>query len=458
MNSAGMYSAGMISKESNAMESTMGKTMMGNDKNETNGMDNTEAGMMTDSTTGETAMRDETPDKSTLLSLHAITSTSAALEAALAKSCFDSARRMAERLELEEARALFALACALGSGEASLHCAKLLLMGKWNDEVEQLKEEAKLKLESDMQHQPAKVKGKLVIKEIRAMQKANRLGMRYDATPPRDPKQAVKLLKFASSDIHASSATRGNACLELGKIRFFPDKEEDFSLITHEEAIGKLEQAAVLEHTPGAWYMLGTALYENSDENDFASKTKALECFKHAAEQENDPEAYYFLGHYLKSTESDLPRARELFLKAADELEHGPSNVYLAKWALETEDLDEARERMKLGLKYGDAEAAHLLADGHFYGSFGLVKDLTVALQLYQIAGAGGEPEGWLSAGAMFYERGDYEECYRCYEKAAEGGNSDAWRRIADLYMTGRGVALNKEAGERILKLLKESE
>lgn len=51
----------------------------------------------------------------------------------------------------------------------------------------------------------------------------------------------------------------------------------------------------------------------------------------------------------------------------------------------------------------------------------------------------------------MHYTMGSFEEAFRCYQTAAEGGNMFAWRSLASMYALGEGVPQSEQMAKNIL-------
>ena len=361
--------------------------------------------------------------------------------------------------ELEEVRSLIAIAVAHGNAKAKLYCARLFLLGDWPISIPPKGQT----IDDVNDKRTAKEKGMAVIKEIRAIQKKRKKGERFDAKPPRDVKKAIELFRELGSQVGViDKRTAGEALLEIGDAHFFPGEEyaeESVKLVSANEALSAYEKAARDLGAPGAWYRLGSALEQGSEIDGLqGNSVAARKCFERAVEAEDDPEAHVYLAHYYRTEGNDPNRARSHLLRAAQQHNSSSAQVYLARWALEEGKEGEALQWLLSAEKLGDAEAAHLLADAHLQGSLGLEKDLRRAVKLYRIAGEGGSEDAWLSAGALHFEMEEYEDAFKCYEQAAEMGSSDAWTRIADLYMSGRGVPQSKETAVRILELLKSNQ
>ena len=359
--------------------------------------------------------------------------------------------------DLEETRSLLATAVTHGNPKAKLYCARLFLIGEWPIRIDNT-EEHELERDEESDKRSAKEKGMEVIRQIRAIQKKRKKGERYDAKPPKDLKQSMELLRDLGSSCK-DRVVRGDALMELGDAHFFPEEDDTealANLVSAEEALKAYETAAKACQTRGAWYRLGSALMEGSER--FQPDTeRAKTCFQRAIDEEDDPDAHFYMGHLLRAEDSD--QAMRHLLHAAEAHQHRQAMVYLARMAMERNDDIQARKWLLAAEKLGDPEAIHLLADAYLAGTLGFEKDLQRALRYYRMAGAAGSEEALLSAGAMHYDREEFEEAFKCYEQAAETlGSVEAWRRMAHLYLHGQGVTQSKETAMRILELIGKSE
>ncbi|KAH9257340.1 hypothetical protein BASA81_004497 [Batrachochytrium salamandrivorans] len=364
---------------------------------------------------------------------------------ATARSKLESApNAQLSQAELEEVRGLIAMAVFHDNDEAKLFAAGLLLSGAWpaTGTTSQKKEE-----EEEL---TARQRGMRVIKEIRKMQKANRLG--YSRVPPKDPEMAAQLLRTI-----ATPQFKAQAMLDLGDLYFFPEEEEGTkAVVSKEEALQAYETACSLQQ-PGAHYRLACAKLDVGDES------AALEHFKLAANLENDADAHLYLAHHYK-TGGENAKARQYLDVACNQLDNSDAMTYLARWEMELGNEFEAVQLLVRAAKQDNAEAMHLLADAHVDGSLGLDVDLPRAITLYCKSGeVGRNAQAWMSAGALalqVFAEDQYEFVFQCYTNAteccSEGGevHDEAWRRLAHLYLAGKGVERNEETGNRILKLI----
>lgn len=371
---------------------------------------------------------------------------------ATARSKLESAPDAAAQLsqaELEEVRGLIAMAVFHDNDEAKLFASGLLLSGAWPATGATSHNE-----QEDEKELTARQRGMRVIKEIRKMQKANRLG--YSRVPPKDPEMAAQLLRTI-----AAPRFKAQAMLDLGDLYFFPNTEEESgsgskAAVSQEEALQAYETACSLQQ-PGAHYRLACARLEVGDEPG------ALEHFTLAAELENDADAHLYLAHHYKTLGEDASARRHLDV-ACNALDNADAMTYLARWELELGNEFEAVQLLVRAAKQDSAEAMHLLADAHVDGSLGLDVDLPRAITLYCKSGeVGRNAQAWMSAGALalkVFAEDRHDFVFQCYTNAteccSEGGevHDEAWRRLAHLYLAGKGVERDEEAGNRILKLI----
>lgn len=69
----------------------------------------------------------------------------------------------------------------------------------------------------------------------------------------------------------------------------------------------------------------------------------------------------------------------------------------------------------------------------------------------YTTAADLGHADASYCLGVMHYTMGRKEEAFRCYQTAAEGGTTLAWRNLASMYALGEGVARSEQMAKSIL-------
>lgn len=74
----------------------------------------------------------------------------------------------------------------------------------------------------------------------------------------------------------------------------------------------------------------------------------------------------------------------------------------------------------------------------------------------YSSAADDGHADASYCLGVMQYAMGNFEEAFRRYQTAAEGGNVLAWRNLASMYALGEGVPRSEQMAKKILSTFGE--
>lgn len=193
----------------------------------------------------------------------------------------------------------------------------------------------------------------------------------------------------------------------------------------------------------------------------------ALECFEKAVEL-GDDDARYFLGvNILNENEATVARRRTGLdmINTAAINGHTGAMYYLSllhrngnrELGIEP-NLHLFRYFLDEAADVDDAESLFMRAHCRFYGEDGYDLDLPLACVEFERAGTMGVMEGFVSAGAMYHHgkgvKQDKRRAFELYQLAGEGGNIEGWKNIAVCYMTGDGIPKCEKTAKYILKTM----
>jgi TPR repeat protein len=345
-----------------------------------------------------------------------------------------------------------------------------------------------------------------VLKEIRAMQRANKRRQRAVQRPPaglplpgvRDVGLAERWLTEAASVGHVPSMVAlGNVCLHEAPARPLQAIEwyqascgwqehwapDDCSV----EDEARMVVEAIQDHHPSTdgLFNLGLIWHDGirevgtecgSSEKCESSERRflvvprppaAAVCFLAGATL-GDASCQFWMGYSYHQGDAAAGIDRDSasavrWLERAGESGHGGALHYLSLMhrsrdeALGVADLVAASdastsEAVANALLTRAAEANHgpaLLQLGQFLarGEEGFEQNARAAMEAFLRAGEQGEAGGFASAGALVYsgmggsEPPNFVHALALYQRAADMGDLDAWRNIADMYERGQGVS-----------------
>jgi len=277
--------------------------------------------------------------------------------------------------------------------------------------------------------------------------------------------------------------------------------------LTNTEIAKKLYRFAI-DHGDNsvALYNLAHILWSeanDADEDEFIVRSKKLESFQlfyQAAIDRNDMDALYFLGvQYMtllgtitddiekSSQNEDLlleilkqtklisitklrQRGYEMILQSS-KLDHAGASYYLSLLYrngdidLEIEpSMTKFRHYLNLACDGDnvDADAIYLRAHCIYHNEDGYGNDTSNrfkhAYNQFIRAGEEGNPDGYISAGAMLHNGHqipkDQRKAFELYQHAAEMGSKEGWRNVVACYALGQGVPKCEETAKHITETM----
>eukprot|EP01130_Rhizamoeba_saxonica_P004412 TRINITY_DN1807_c0_g1_i2.p2 TRINITY_DN1807_c0_g1~~TRINITY_DN1807_c0_g1_i2.p2 ORF type:complete len:284 (+),score=78.16 TRINITY_DN1807_c0_g1_i2:477-1328(+) len=201
----------------------------------------------------------------------------------------------------------------------------------------------------------------------------------------------------------------------------------------------------------GQFYQLGFGVEQNTN--------TAIVWLEKSANQ-NDEQAIEGLARiHMELPTPNLQVASYWFKRAAD---LGVTNAMsdLGYIALETNgevvDYDTAFRYLHEGADKGDAHCMFNLAEFYHIGA-GVEKDVDKQLELLKKASSTGNHFADIRLGFLFEENNDFVEAVTWFQKAANGGISDACHKLISIYTEGReGVPADPAQVGKYQKLIEE--
>ena len=338
---------------------------------------------------------------------------------------------------------------------------------KMNNEISQYKDEAKRWLRTaafDHSHPKALVRlGNDALEEAKQLLHASTDAQ--NDTKGDIPTELMQLtpLGLAYRLYHmAGEAGSAEGWFNLGHLLWmgFPEQED----IEDDAALTKLDLDNIID--------FGVENLPNGEGSAInADRMAAILCFQRAVEM-GDPDAMYFLGVNLLSTEDANLDQRRKGLNLIDQaatIGHAGALHYLSLFHLNGDSSlsvspcssAEFVDRLNLAADAGDSDALFLRGHCYYNGEDGYAQNYNSALGDFISASSAGNADAAISAGAMLYQGDvvpqDRRRAFELYQEAAELGSKDGWRNLVSCYMLGHGVPKSEETAKHIADtMLKE--
>ncbi|KAF0682531.1 Aste57867_25329 [Aphanomyces stellatus] len=218
---------------------------------------------------------------------------------------------------------------------------------------------------------------------------------------------------------------------------------------------------------PDALYNLGMLHYEDhpTSEPPVAKNLELAMSYFMEAAQVGDPSAQFFMGHVLHvGNDVVAPNAVSslMLLEQAAQQGHGGALYYLAQLHHTGDeamgiaaDIPAFVRLVRAAADQDDDDALVCLADFYREGLH-VPEDVTQAHALYERAARLGNAEALCTLGALAYANHMYKQAFQFYQAAADRHSLAAWKNLADMYFTGRGVPQNKKTAQSILDMLRK--